>query len=371
MGFAVPRFAAPCARSRLRVVALLACGLAAAPALACTSFLLKAKDGTPVYGRTMEFGLDLESSVFVAPRGYAYDTQRPQGAAGPKWRVRHAYVGVTALGLPFVADGMNEKGLAVGALYLPGFAGYAAPSPANTGRAYAPYEFASWLLSTFATVAEVRAGLDGVEIAALPTPGSSFVLPLHFTVHDASGASLVIEPIDGKLKVHDNPLGVLTNAPTFDWHLTNIRNYVKLSPVAAPPLKIMGETFAPLGEGSGLLGVPGDVTPPSRFIRALGFAVSAEPGADGPQTVRVAEHVANNFDIPAGLVRDPEKGAPRETTQWTAIADLRARKYYIKTYTDQTLREIDLMSFDLDAREPRVAPLKPLAKPPALEFPEP
>ena len=80
--------------------------------------------------------------------------------------------------------------------------------------------------------------------------------------------------MDGKLKVYDNPLGVLTNSPTFDWHLTNIRNYVKISAVDAGPLKIAGMTFAPLGQGSGLLGIPGDPTPPSRFIRALAYVQS-------------------------------------------------------------------------------------------------
>ncbi|WP_374305752.1 linear amide C-N hydrolase [Methylocella sp.] len=362
-------------RSRSRIsrtiAAVMLASVSAAPSQACTSFLLKARDGAPVYGRTMEYGLDLESAVLVAPRGYEYVAVRPNGGPGPKWRVRNAYVGVMSLGMPYVSDGLNEKGLAVGSLYLPGFAGYAAATPQNAASALAPWEVASWLLSNFSTVAEVKEALKTVEIAGLSTPGLNFVLPLHFTIHDASGASLVVEPVDGTLKLHDNPLGVLTNSPTFDWHLTNLRNYLKLSPVAAPPLVINGETFAPIGEGSGLLGVPGDVTPPSRFIRVLGFAMSAEPGADGPATVLVAEHVANNFDIPDGFVRDRAKGSPRETTQWTAIADLRARKYYVKTYFDQTLRQIDLMSFDLDAKALRIAPLKPLAAPPALAFPAP
>jgi choloylglycine hydrolase len=95
----------------------------------------------------------------------------------------------------------------------------------------------------------------------------------------------------------------MTNSPPFDWHLTNLRNYVKLSPVNAEPLNLSGEVFAPLGAGSGLLGIPGDPTPPSRFVRALGLAISAKPLPDAAQTVRLAEHVLNNFDIPLGFIR--------------------------------------------------------------------
>ncbi len=220
-------------------------------------------------------------------------------------------------------------------------------------------------------MAEVKAALDKAVIVDLPAPMVNFTLPFHFPIHDASGASIVIEPIDGKLKVYDNPMGVLTNSPPFDWHLNNIRNYVKMSPVAADPLKIGGKTFEPFGQGSGLLGIPGDPTPPSRFIRALGYAASAKQQPDGPQTVRLVEHIMNNFDIPVGFINSAAKDGELEYTQWTSVADLRAKKYYIKGYRDQVLRMVDLNSFDLDAKGLRVAPFKINLTPPPLEFAKP
>ena len=129
------------------------------------------------------------------------------------------------------------------------------------------------------------------------------VPPFHYTLHDASGASIVIEPVNGTLKVYDNPLGVMTNAPTFDWHLTNLKNYVKISPVNAEPITIDGQTIASFGQGSGLLGIPGDPTPPSRFIRALGYTMSAKRLPSGIQSVRLAEHILNDFDIPLGFIQ--------------------------------------------------------------------
>ena len=357
-----------------QVVALaLAGALAFAPkAESCTSFLLKAADGSPVYGRTMEFGFKLQSDAIVIPRGYALMATGPGGKLGLTWKTRYGMVGLNAFGASAVADGLNEKGLAGGVLYFPGYAGYADPAKTDPTHALAPWDFLTWALTNFATVAEVRAALNSVSIIDIAEPSLGVTPPLHYALHDASGASLVVEPVGGALKVYDNPLGVMTNSPSFDWHLTNLSNYVKLSPVDAEALKLSGQVFAPLGAGSGLLGIPGDPTPPSRFVRALGLAISAKPLPDAAQTVRLAEHILNNFDIPLGFIR-PKAGekTPLEFTQWSTIADLVGKHYYVKTYDNQVLRRIDLMSFDLDAKAIRAAPLKPALAVPALDFPKP
>ncbi|CAN2534866.1 putative+protein+YxeI [Methylocapsa aurea] len=365
-----------------RLTALpLVLALSLAPAAACTSFLLKSADGSPVYGRTLEFGFPLESEAIVIPRHYAARATGPEGKPGWGWKSRYAIAGLNAFGLPVVVDGLNEKGLAGGILYFPGVAGYARsdsshPDSADTDsadqrHALAPWDFLTWALGNFASVAEVRAALDTIAIVDLVQPTLGIVPPFHYTLHDASGASLVIEPIGGRLKVYDNPLGVMTNAPSFDWHLTNLRNYVKLSPVDAAPLKIAGESFAPLGAGSGLLGVPGDPTPPSRFVRAVGLTLSAEPQKTAAETVRLAEHILNNFDIPMGLVRvSPQETSRFEYTQWSSIADLSGRVYYVKSYDNQALRSIDLTKLELEGRSVRAAPLRPSSRAAPVEFPK-
>ncbi|QGM44916.1 linear amide C-N hydrolase [Methylocystis heyeri] len=352
-------------------VFILAGQLAALPAAqACTSFLIKAADGSPVYGRTMEFGFQLHSEAIVIPRQFTLAATGPGGKPSWNWKTRYAAVGLSAFGQPVITDGMNEKGLGGGILYFPDYVGYADPATADSAHALAPWDFLTWVLTNFATVAEVKAALAEISIIGITEPTLGITPPFHYTLHDAGGSSLVIEPVGGKLKVYDNPLGVLTNSPTFDWHMTNLRNYVKLSPVNAEPLKIDGETISSFGQGSGLLGIPGDPTPPSRFVRALGFALSAKPRPDGAQTVRLAEHILNNFDIPVGFIQPDasDKAAPLEFTQWTAIADLRGKRYYVKTYDNQMLRHIDFSSFDLNAKSIRVAPLEPESSVPALQF---
>lgn len=353
-------------------VLALAGQLAFAPAAeACTSFLIKAADGSPVYGRTNELGFEIHSEAIVIPRQFTLAATGPDGKPSWSWKTRYGAVGLNAFGKgkQVLGDGMNEKGLAGGILYFPDYAGYADAARTDAAHALAPWDFLTWVLTNFATVAEVKAALADVAIIGVTEPTIGFTPPFHYALHDAGGASLVVEPVGGKLLAYDNPLGVLTNSPTFDWHLTNLRNYVKLSPVNAEPLKLSGETITPVGQGSGLLGIPGDPTPPSRFVRALGLALSAKPQPDATATVRVAEHILDNFDIPVGYIRpgSGHKAAP-EFTQWTTIADLAGRRYYVKTYDNPLLRRIDLLSFDLDAKAIRTAPLEPAATVPALEF---
>jgi len=351
-------------------------GVAVAPieASACTSFLIKATNGDPVYGRTMEFGFELDSEAIVIPRQYALTATGPDGKIGGGfgWKAKYAAVGLNAFGMPVLADGMNEKGLAGGLLYFPGYAGYADAKTADPDHTMAPWDFLTWALTNFATVAEVRAAAEGMSVVGVAAPQINIVPPLHYTLHDATGASLVIEPVDGTLTFYDNPYGVMTNSPEFSWHLTNLSNYVKLSAANAPPLELDGQTISPFGQGSGLLGIPGDPTPPSRLIRALGYVMSVKPVASGAESVRLAEHIVNNFDIPVGWIRPGRDGGnePLEYTQWSAVADLKNGRYYVKTYEDQVLRGIDLADFDLDASDIATAKLQPSLDPPALAFPK-
>ena len=362
--------------SRNVVRALIAAAFAAAApshsALACTSFLIRTSDGGAVYGRTMEFAIPLESSAIVIPRQYALTASSSSSKPSMSWKAKYAAVGINALGETALVDGMNEKGLAGGVLYFPDYAGYADPTKVDPQRSLAPWDLLTWALTNFSTVAEVKAALSGISIVNVKHEKLGFTPPLHYTLHDASGASLVVEPVDGTLKVYDNPLGVMTNSPSLDWHLTNLKNYVKLSPANAAPLTIDGENFAPTGQGSGLIGLPGDPTPPSRFLRALSYTLTVEKKPSGIESVRLVEHILNNFDIPAGWIRD-QKGSqpaemPLEYTQWSTVADLTSKTFYVKTYDNQVLRGIDLSSFDLDAKTLLNAPLDPGGAPPSLVF---
>ncbi len=316
--------------------------LATTPGFACTGISLNAKDGAMIRGRTMEFGFPLSSNVIVVPAGTALAGTLPDGKPGIAFTTKYSMVGANAIGQTVILDGMNDQGLSFGLFYFPGFAEYPAATPANSAKAMAPFEFGAWALGNFANVDEVKAALAQGAGIVVDTPAPGFgSSPSHYFLRDKSGKSIVVEPLGGTLKVFDAPLGVVTNAPAYDWHLTNLRNYLNLSVTNVPPLALDGIKLTQLGEGAGMHGLPGDFTPPSRFIRAVAFTQSEMPSATASDAVLTAFHILNQFDIPRGSVRDKTNG-DLELTQWTAVSDTNNLRWYFKTYDDQTIRVIDL-----------------------------
>jgi choloylglycine hydrolase len=324
-------------------------------AQACTGIRLVAADGTVVYARTLEFAVDINSEVIMVPRGYARTGSTPGGTAGLKWKAKYASLGANGLGMPLIFDGLNEKGLAVGLFYFPTTAGYMPYSGSEAAKTIAPWEMGSWILDNFATVEEVKANAGKIVVAEVVFKGWGFVPPVHFVVHDASGKSIVIEYVGGKLNVHDNPLGVMTNSPTFDWHMTNLRNYVNFSLSNHPPVQVGPVKLAPFGQGSGMLGLPGDFTPPSRFVRAVAFSQSLLPSKTGIEAVLQAFHVLDNFDLPKGALREAEKddhgNILADYTIWTSANDLKAKQFYFRTCQNSQIRMVDLTKMNLEAKD--------------------
>lgn len=323
------------------------------PASACTSIVLEAEDGTAVYGRTMEWGtFDLKSRVAIVPRGYQFQGETPQGQNGIKWKAKYGIVGIDVLEKNYISDGMNEKGLVVGLLYLPGFAEYQPYEPEKSSISMGPLDLANYVLSNFATVEEVRAGLKKVRVVPVPEPAlGNIPAPIHLTVVDSSGKAIVVEYTDKKLHIFKNPLKVMTNSPTFDWHMTNLRNYINLSAVAIPTKKIENLDFAPIGAGSGFLGIPGDYTPPSRFVRAVAYTQTARNTPDGDETIYEIFRILDNFNLPIGSAEGSDakseqiKGL-RSDTQWTTASDTRNLKLYYHTQNNRLVRMVDLKKVD-------------------------
>lgn len=160
---------------------------------------------------------------------------------------------------------------------------------------------ANYELTQFATVEEVREGLRKVRVVPVPEPAIGGIAPpIHLFVADQTGKTIAVQYLGGELNVFDNPLRVLTNAPSFDWHMTNLRNHINLSAVSLPTKSIEELDFAPLGAGTGFLGMPGDFTPPSRFVRAVAFTQRASKTPDGPETVYEAFRIPDNFNLAVG-----------------------------------------------------------------------
>lgn len=341
----------------LGIFALTAVGPSTAPA--CTGITIKPKDGSIIFARTLEFGMDLKSNILVVPRGKEFAGTAPGDKAGLRWKTRYGIVGTNAFDLPVIVDGLNEKGLHVGLFYFPGFAKYQEVKTDDFGKALAPWELGSFLLGTCSDAKEAVAAAKSVRVGAVVQKDMGFVPPIHFIVTDATGKSMVLEYIDGELKIHANPFGVMSNSPTFDWHMTNLSNYVTVTPKNVEKIDLAGKEIEGLGQGSGMLGLPGDFTPPSRFVRAVAFSKTALPVQKARDGVLQAFHILNQFDIPKGAARGVEHGAEvSDYTLWTSAADLKNLRYYFRTFDNSRIRMVDMKAVDLEANEIRTISMK-------------
>lgn len=336
-------------------------GLYSFPADSCTVFRLKADDGTIMVGRSMEFAVDLKYDAIVVPRNKAYSSPTPDGPEGLTWKTRYGYVGIASFGLDYgLSDGMNEKGLAIGVLWYETDMKWQEVTAGDRKTTLAQAMVGDWILGNFASVEEVKREIRKVKVFQYTDPQTKISPTTHFIVYDANGGCIVIEYEDGLCNIYDNPLGLMTNGPRFPWQLTNLRQYVGMTSEKPEPYQMSGLTFPATGHGSGMFGLPGDLTPPSRFVRLAVLTRFADKQPDAEHSLNLAQHIINTFDIPLGLVTDTfpdNKTVLKESTQWASFRNLTHRMVYFRTYDNQNLRKIDLNKLDFSASAVKRIPM--------------
>jgi len=327
----------------------------------CTSFQLRATDGSICVARTMEFPDMLGAKLTVIPRGVTLTSDAPTGA-GASWTTKYGVVGMDAVGVAqLLTDGLNEVGLYAGALYMPGFASYQEPGD-DPSRTLDVLDAVVYALSTCETVAEVFAAFEELVVWGPENPVIKGVPPLHVVLHDATGASGVIEFEDGAQQHRDNPLGVATNAPYLDWHHENVRNWIPRLTAANPaPVTINGVDFAPLSQGQGFVGLPGDSGSTGRYLRATAYVMTLKQPDDVDALEQLSLHALNNFDIPVGMMTGVGgTGIEQDDqTKWSSISSLTARRYIVRTQANPTPVAVDLTVTDFTGDAPRQVDLVP------------
>ncbi|MEI7982834.1 MAG: choloylglycine hydrolase family protein, partial [Bacteroidota bacterium] len=328
----------------------------------CTIFRMKAKDGNMILARSMEFGVNLNYDLIVVPRNKPFFSPSPVSKLGLKWTTKNGYVGVACMGMEFgVSDGMNEKGLSVSVLWYESDMQYQSVAPADSSKALAQVMFSDWALGNFSSVDEVKSAISEVKVFFYSDP-SKMKMPVtvHFIVYDTQGACIVVEYDKGQCNIYDNPLGIMTNSPSLPWHYTNLRQYIGLENTNPIPIKAGGFTFNPTGHGDGMVGIPGDYTPPSRFVRLAMFEKFVARQPDAASNLNLCQHVINTFTIPFGIIVDKDPNGnivSSESTQWVTFRDLTNRIYYFNTYENPTLRKIDLTKLDFSGKEVKHIPM--------------
>lgn len=341
-------------------------------AKACTGITLTAKDSARIVARTIEWGgSELNSQYVIVPRGYEQRSYVPGYTLdGMKLIAQYGYVGLAVEQKEFVVEGLNEAGLSAGLFYFPGYGKYAAYNENRKQQCVTDFQLVSWILGTCATVDEVKEAVPQALVVAIDPRAST----VHWRFADASGQQIVLEIVDGKPCFYENKLGVLTNSPGFEWQMTNLNNYVNLLAGTAQPRSWGAASLASFGAGSGFLGLPGDVTPPSRFVRAAFYQTTAPLSDTAEDAIRQGFQILNNFDIPVGVEFADGKVPANipSATQWTAATDMTNRIIYYRTMYNSAIRRIDLSQIDFVHTSYYVAPLDKVKEQPfvPVEVPE-
>jgi choloylglycine hydrolase len=310
-------------------------------ALACTAVDIVASDGSVVAGRTMEWAFDMQWTLVSLPKGTPLAMTATPALKLPTVTVTSKYsvVGVKPGVIPgdTLLEGQNAAGLGMSGNFLPGFTQYQTVTSQDKGYV-SILGFGAWALGQFATVAELRQALPTIKVWADDTLQSGPTPPtVHFTFTDRSGAGIVVEFVDGQQRIFDNVARVLTNAPTYDWHLTNIRNYVNLSTLATTSVRVGEADVTAIGQGGGLVGIPGDYTPPSRFVRAAFLRHYSTKPKNADEATQLVGHILNTVDIPLGIAQSKAGNElVSDYTQWVAIKDLTGNRLLIADYNHRT-----------------------------------
>lgn len=325
---------------------------------ACTGITLTTIDSTMVTARTIEWAAEpLNAMYVIVPRGQKQRSWLPDGTLkGKTFVAEYGYVGIAVENDAFIMEGINEAGLAAGLFYFPEYGEYMPYKEADKSMCVSDMQFVSWVLSTCTSIDEMLALMPTIRVVGIDPRAST----VHWRVSEESGRQVVVEIVNQQVIVYENPLGVLTNSPELTWHLTNLNNYVNLVSGSIYQREIGSLDLRAFGGGSGLHGLPGDMTPSSRFVRAA-FFQSTAPRLEKPEhTVVQAFHLLNNFDIPIGIQFTDSDLVPNmpSATQLTIATDLKNRRLYYRTMYNSSIRCIDMHTIDFDRVEFQANPLE-------------
>lgn len=308
----------------------------------CTSMALRTKDF--YFGRNLDLEYDFGERVVIAPRNYQFSFRECENMES-----HYAMIGMATVEeeFPLYAEAVNEMGLAMAGLNFPGNA-YYPPEQAQGKENISPFELIPWLLGRCASVAEVRNAIGNLHLTGIPFSESLPLTPLHWHIADRK-ESIVLEPIREGLKLYDNPVGILTNNPPFDFQITNLNQYLNLT-TEYPDNRFHPEIgLEPFGVGMGGIGLPGDFSPVSRFVKAAFLLFNSVGGDSEEQSVSRFFHLLDAVAMPDGIVTTPE--GKYEKTSYSCCVNAGRGIFYYKTYENNQLTAIDMRRENLEGNQ--------------------
>jgi choloylglycine hydrolase len=342
--------------------AFLTTALAVPLARACTALMITDKKGNTYSGKTMEYAAALPFTMSYVPAGTKVVSVAPGKKPGLSFETKYAVLGIGAnvgvgSDIGMLAEAANDQGLSVNSNEMPG-----SQSPTGAGsdaaKALSSTDLAVYLLGNFKTVAEVKQALENGEVSVwlpeIPLMGN-LVAPLHYILFDKTGAGIVIEYLDGKQNIYDNPVGVVTNAPDFPWHLKNLNNYTQLTNLDKATGEFGKLKVSAPDSGSALTGLPSTQISAGRFVKAAFYTQFVRKANSPRDAVITLGHILNNFDRPYDLSIDKGYSAEggtagttsSEVTLFTWMNDKSRNLYFLRT-----IDALNFATFEIDKLSP-------------------
>ena len=301
----------------------------------CTS--LSMNSGGFCFGRNMDIEFEFNADVVIMPRRYPIRFRKAGEIA-----CHYAMTGTAMLaeGYPLYAEAINEKGLCMAGLSFPDSR---LSDCGGHGVGISPFELIPWVLSQCADISEARALLQRTSLIAIPFSESIPLTPLHWHIADKNGAIVLESTADG-VRIYDDPVGVLTNSPPFTFHLTNLRQYLHLSPEYPDSVTFGKTVLSPYGRGFGAIGLPGDFSPASRYVRAAYLKLNSPEASSENDLIMQTLHILRNVAMPHGSVQTQDDR--NERTDYSCC--MSGSVYYFCGYNDSSLCAVDMSHERLD-----------------------
>lgn len=297
----------------------------------CTAISFQTKDH--YFGRNLDLEYSYQESVTITPRNFPFHFREAK-----TFRNHYAMIGMATVAdqYPLYYDATNEHGLSMAALNFPGNAVYL---PTEDGKEnIAPFEFIPWILSQCKTVNDAKSLLEKINLVDIPFNEEYSLSPLHWMISDKE-ESIVAEPICSGLMVYDNVTGVLTNNPHFPYHMHNLCNYMNLTSKEPDNRLTDAIELIPYSRGMGGIGLPGDLSSASRFVRAVFTKTNSVCEDSELKSVSQFFHILDSVAQTRGCAH--VNGA-YEITLYSSCCNTDKGIYYYKTYDNSQLTAVYL-----------------------------
>ncbi len=297
----------------------------------CTAITFQSKDH--YFGRNLDLEFSYQETVTITPRGYPLSFRH-----APSPQTQFAMIGMATVAedYPLYYDATNEKGLSMAGLNFPGNAVYQTEK-ANMDN-ITSFELIPWVLSQCSTLQEAKKLLMGCNVINEPF-GEQFPLtPLHWFLADSTG-SVTVEPMEDGLRIYENPVGVLTNNPPFDYHMHHLKNYLNLTSNEPENRFAPGIDLTPYSRGMGAMGLPGDLSSSSRFVRAAFTKLNSRCDASESSSISQFFHILGAVAQQNGCVK---VGDGYEKTVYTSCCNADRCIYYYTTYENSQITAVYL-----------------------------